>query len=214
MRDEIDAVQAVWPVSRETIQRFETYRELLERWQTRTNLVAPGTLKQFWKRHVADSLQVKALFPDALRFADLGSGAGFPGLVLAITGAEETLSEFHLVESLQKKCAFLRTVARETGARIVLHNERIESVTKQLSQLSPAIEIVTARALAPLPKLLDLAEPLLGKGAVGLFHKGREYRSEIEECHGLWRFDLVVHESRIETGSVLLEIRDPVRNSD
>jgi 16S rRNA (guanine527-N7)-methyltransferase len=118
-----------------------------------------------------------------------------------------------LVESNQKKCAFLRAVAQETGAPATVRNERIESATKQMLDSNEQIEIVTARALAPMARLLELAEPLLAGGAVGLFHKGREYRSELEECNGLWRYDLVVHESGIEPGSVLLEVRNPVRSS-
>jgi 16S rRNA (guanine527-N7)-methyltransferase len=206
-------LSAIWPVSRETIERLETYRLLLERWQAKTNLVSPGTLSDFWIRHVADSLLVKRIAPHALRFADFGSGGGFPGMVLAIVQAEMPDARHFLIESNQKKCAFLRVVAHETGAPAKVYNDRIESVTKRIVGSDAKIEIVTARALAPMAKLLDLAEPLLAAGAVGLFHKGREYRSELEECNGLWRYDLVVHESGIEPGSVLLEVRNPVRLS-
>ena len=214
MRDEIDAVQAVWPVSRETIQRLEIYRQLLERWQTKTNLVSPATLPDFWIRHVADSLLVKRIAPDAMRFADFGTGGGFPGMVLAILHADQHGSVHSLVESSQKKCAFLRTVALETGSHVAICNERIESASKRLLASNVRIEVVTARALAPMVKLMELAEPLLLRGAKAIFHKGSEYRSELEECNGLWRYDLVVHESGIEPGSVLLEVRNPVRSSN
>jgi 16S rRNA (guanine527-N7)-methyltransferase len=129
-------------------------------------------------------------------------------LVLAIVNAGLPGAEHHLIESLAKKCAFLRTVARETGAAALIHNERIESAAERIARLRPPPEIVTARALAPLPALLGLAAPLLRAGATGLFHKGRDFLREIEECRGLWRFDLVVHESRIEAGAALLEIRN------
>jgi 16S rRNA (guanine527-N7)-methyltransferase len=203
---ELELLRQIFPVSRETIERLETYRRLLETWQAKTNLVAPNTLPQFWSRHVADSLQVKALCPDALRFADLGSGGGFPGLVIAITNIGVPGAEHHLVESLAKKCAFLRQVARETGASVIIHNQRIESAAERIAALPAPPQVVTARALAPLVALLGLAEPLLLAGATGFFHKGREYVREIEECNGLWRFDLVVHDSRVETGSVLLQV--------
>jgi 16S rRNA (guanine527-N7)-methyltransferase len=208
-----EVLSAVWPVSRETIERLETFRLLLERWQAKTNLVSPGTLSEFWIRHVADSLLVKRIAPNALHFADLGTGGGFPGMVLAIVQAEVPGARHFLIESNQKKCAFLRVVARETGAAATICNERIESATKQILDSGSQIEIVTARALTSMSKLLDLADPFLAAGAVGLFHKGREYRSELEECNGLWRYDLVVHDSGIEPGSVLLEVRNPVRLS-
>ena len=211
---EAELIAGIHPVSRETIDRLSIYRQLLETWQAKTNLVAPNTLGQFWSRHVADSLQVKALVPDARRFADLGSGGGFPGMVLAIANAGLDGAEHHLIESLAKKCAFLREVARGTGAPVTIHNERIELAAERLARREPAPEIVTARALAPLKELLPLAAPLLQAGATGIFHKGREYMREIEECHGLWRFDLVVHHSRIEAGSALLEIRNLRSASD
>lgn len=205
-------LDSIFPVSRETITRLTSYRSLLQAWQAKTNLVAPNTLAQFWVRHVADSLQVKALRPQARHFADLGSGGGFPGMVIAICNGDDPQSSQQLLERSQKKCAFLRSVAIATGARCQIHCERIESAAKQIMQSAITPQIVTARALAPLVKLLDLAEPLLAQGATALFHKGREYRGELEECRGLWQFDLVVHESKIEAGSVLLEIREPKRN--
>jgi len=208
------ALQAIWPVSRETIQRLEIYRQLLERWQTKTNLVSPATLPDFWIRHVADSLLVKRIAPDAMRFADFGTGGGFPGMVLAILHADQHGSVHSLVESSQKKCAFLRTVALETGSHVAICNERIESASKRLLASNVRIEVVTARALSSMVKLMELAEPLLLRGAKAIFHKGRDYRSELEECNGLWRYDLVVHESGIEPGSVLLEVRNPVRSSN
>ena len=205
----LEFLSAIHPVSRETIDRLKTYRALLGEWQAKTNLVAPGTLEHFWRRHVGDSLQALAIFPKVQSWMDLGSGAGFPGMVIAIANAEYHERSHVLVESNQKKCAFLRTVARETGASVTVENARIESVAQRFAATPP--EVVTARALAPLAKLIELAEPLLAAGALGLFHKGRDFGRELEDCRGLWRFDLVKHESRIEAGSALLEIGNPVR---
>lgn len=201
-------LQRFHPVSRETYQRLKLYEQLLRQWQAKTNLVAPGTLGAFWERHVADSLQVLAHSGGARQFCDLGSGGGFPGMVIAIalagdasrdagtrTGSERG-PHVRLVESNNKKCAFLRSVARQTGACASVHAIRIESATKQIAES----EIVTARALAPLERLMELCgEQLTGK-RVGLFHKGREYRAEIEECRGKWEFDLVVHPSLLTDG--------------
>ena len=205
-------LERIYPVSRETLAAFETYRSLLATWQAKTNLVAPGTLEDFWQRHIGDSLQALALFPQTRCWMDLGSGGGFPGMVIAIANAGHADRRHDLVESNHKKCAFLRAVTRETGAHALVENERIESAAKRYAAASLLPDMVTARALAPLSRLLELAEPLLAAGAVGLFHKGRDFAREVEDCRGLWQFDLVIHESRIEAGSVLLELRNPVRD--
>jgi len=209
---ELAELRRVLPVSRETVARFARYRDLLETWQKKTNLVAPGTLPAFWTRHVADSLQALALFPEARRWMDLGSGAGFPGMAIAIANAASPERSHTLVESNARKCAFLREAARATGANAEIICERIESVAERYAGSPERPDLVTARALAPLARLIGLGLPLLAAGATGLFHKGREFQAEIAECRGLWRFDLVIHESRIEAGSVLLEIRNPVRS--
>ncbi|GIK82755.1 MAG: ribosomal RNA small subunit methyltransferase G [Alphaproteobacteria bacterium] len=199
------------PVSRETLAALETYRRLLTEWQERTNLVGTATLAEYWMRHVGDSLQALALMPEAYHWIDLGSGAGFPGMVIAIAHGADPRRSHVLIDSNARKCAFLREVARATGAHATVVNERIESAAKRYAQARPAPQVVTARALAPLGRLLELAAPLLADGAVGLFHKGREYQGEIEDCRGLWEFDLVIHKSRIAAGSVLLEVRHPTR---
>ena len=164
-------------VSRETIARLEIYADLLQRWQKVKNLVAPSTLPQLWERHFRDSIQIQPLAPDAKVWADFGSGAGFPGLVIAIQLADVTGAEVHLVESDHRKCAFLREVARATQAPAVIHNDRIENVAGNLRN----VEAVTARALTSLPKLLNLAAPLLQKGALGLFLKGQDVASELTD---------------------------------
>lgn len=209
--DTFRLINEIHPVSRETYERMAAYQRVLEVWQKKTNLVAPETLPDFWKRHVCDSLQCLSLFPDGRFWLDLGSGAGFPGLVIACANRGHPDRLHHLVESNNKKCAFLRTAARTLGANVTIHANRIESVTEQILSDRVPVDIVTARALAPLHKLLDLSSQMLERGAVGLFHKGRDFQREIQDCDGLWRFDLVIHNSRIEADSVLLEIRNPVR---
>jgi 16S rRNA (guanine527-N7)-methyltransferase len=201
-------INAIWPLDPATRDRFASYRLALERWQVRTNLVASASLEQFWSRHVADSLQCIARFPECCRWIDLGSGAGFPGMVIAIASASAHRDSQHrLVESNAKKCAFLREVARETGANVKVHCERIESFASSYKQDREPLTVITARALAPMARLLPLAEPLLRRGAVGLFHKGREYRRELAECIGLGRFDLLIHQSWVLPDSVLIELR-------
>lgn len=205
---ELELIRSICSVSRETIARLDTYRQLLNQWQKRTNLIAPSTLGEFWSRHVADSLQAFAIRPQARIWTDLGSGGGFPGMVIAIILAERNPNgHVNLVESNGKKCAFLRQVARQTGARAVVHQTRIELATKQIMEA----EIITARALAPLIDLLGYTEHSLQGNRVGLFHKGRENLREIELCRGSWAFDLVVHSSSLDPESVILEIANARR---
>jgi 16S rRNA (guanine527-N7)-methyltransferase len=162
-------------VSRETIERLEILEAMLLRWQSIKNLVAPSTLPNLWTRHIADSKQIVDLAPDCLRWADFGSGAGFPGLVIAICLVDRAGAVVHLIESDHRKCAFLREAARETGAPVLVHNARVETVVDDLAN----IQIVTARALTALPDLLVLSMPLLKKGACGLFLKGQDVASEL-----------------------------------
>lgn len=164
---------ALVPVSRETLDRLELYAATLRRWAPAINLVARGTLDDLWRRHFLDSLQLLPLiaqtFATPPRILDLGSGAGFPGLVLAIAGA----GSVHLVEADRKKATFLREVARQTEVTVTLHNCRIEALEPQHADL------VTARALAPAERLLDWAAPHLRREGVCLFHKGREAQAEL-----------------------------------
>ena len=191
-------------VSRETMELLQIYVDVLVRWQGKTNLIANSTIDTIWRRHICDSAQCKLLLPGKTNWLDLGSGAGFPGIVLAILGREESGFCVNMVESNLKKCAFLRTVIRETGISANVYSQRIESVTKQFL----GIEVVTARALTSLDELFSLTFDWLGQGSVGLFPKGREYLSELEKCRGRWEFDLIKHDSRIEENSVLLEIQN------
>lgn len=152
------------------------YEELLRRWQTTINLVAPGTLDQIWTRHFADSAQVLAVAPEARLWADLGSGAGFPGLVTALLLKGAPGAVVHLIESDQRKAAFLRAVSRETEAPAQIHIGRIENI---LADLSPAPEAISARALAPLTGLVDMMRLSLEKRAIGVFLKGADWRNEL-----------------------------------
>ncbi len=143
--------------------------ERLRRWQTIKNLVGPSTLGEIWTRHIADSAQLLALAPAARHWVDLGSGAGFPGLVIAIMLAGTADAQVHLIESNQRKCAFLREVARDAGAPAIIHAGRIEEV---VPTLAGPLDVVTSRALAPFDQLMGLAGPVLETGALGLFLTG------------------------------------------
>jgi 16S rRNA (guanine527-N7)-methyltransferase len=192
------------PVSRETEHRLAAFETEFLKWAARINLVAPSTLRDVRQRHIADSAQILELAPEAKTIIDLGSGGGFPGLVLAVLLADMPEAHVHLVESNGKKCAFLKHIIRTLNLPGTVHNHRIEDVMGNLA----IPDIVTARALAPLPLLLQLAMPKLSQGMPAFFHKGREHAEEIDAARGEFNFDLVVHPSRVETGSVILEIRN------
>jgi 16S rRNA (guanine527-N7)-methyltransferase len=182
---------ALVPVSRETVERLDRLVETLRRWQKNTNLIASSTLVEVWTRHVADSLQLLALLPDgATSLVDLGSGGGFPALPLACALAGRPGAHVRLVESNGKKAAFLREAIRATGAPATVHAERIEEFVKKFSG---PVGVVTARALAPLPQLLELAAPLFKQGVVGLFPKGQDVGVELTLASRYWtmQYDLV-----------------------
>lgn len=199
MADDITALAAVGPVSRETAGRLERFVALLRKWQPAENLVSPKTLPELWRRHVADSAQVVKLFPDANRWLDLGSGAGFPGLVISIFGGVHV----DLVESNQRKCAFLRAAIRETSASATVHEGRAEEV---LTRWTGRVDRITARALAPLGDLLALAEPVMAKGVPAAFLKGQEAEREISEARRTWNFIVETHRSVTGEGGVILDV--------
>lgn len=184
MANERDGVLSQIGVSRETAEALDTYVALLRRWQGVKNLVGPATLEQVWSRHILDSAQLVPLRPSARRWMDLGSGAGFPGLVIAALLREQEGVEVHLVESNGRKCAFLREVIRTVRLPARVHADRIESV---LAAPPPGIEVLTARALAPLADLLRLGESLLTTGTVGLFPKGQDLADELTDAAKYWR---------------------------
>jgi 16S rRNA (guanine527-N7)-methyltransferase len=199
-----DDFAEVFKVPRETIHRLERYADLLGQWQKSTNLVAPSTLPRLWSRHFADSAQIRALAPEARLWLDLGSGAGFPGLVVAILQTGLPDFRMHLVDSNHKKCAFLAEVARETKAPVDIHAVRIEQLGECAHSLRP--EVVSARALAPLPRLFELASPLFGPGTRGLFLKGREADAEIDTARTTWDFAASLHPSVTAPGSAIVEV--------
>lgn len=182
-------------VSRETQNRLVRHLDLLRRWQRRINLTSAATLDDPWRRHVLDSAQLAPLVRAGARLADLGSGAGFPGLVLAILRG----GPVHLIESDERKAAFLREAVRVTEAPAEVHNARAES-------LDLKADVVTARACAPLDRLLGLAVPLLAPGGVCLFLKGARVEEEIAAARSGWRMALRRHRSRTAPGGVVLEV--------
>ena len=179
-------------VSRETEARLDRFVELLIEWQAKTNLVAPSTLSHIWTRHVADSLQLLALAPSAKIWVDLGSGGGFPGVVLACALADTQGARVHLIERNARKAAFLREALRATSAPGLVHPTRIEDTVDSIP--SP-IDCVTARALAPLHQLLGFAEPLVRRGAKALFLKGQDVEAELTEATKYWNIVARLHPS-------------------
>lgn len=200
-------------VPRGTLARLETYAALLKKWQASINLVGPATLPDLWRRHFLDSaqllplLQRNSLPPDGGGgiLVDLGSGAGFPGLVLAIM----TDWRVHLIDSDQRKCAFLRQVALDCGAldRVVIHARRIEQVTKVTA------DVVTARACAPLDELLDLAAPFLGEGGRCVFLKGAQVEEELTRAERRWTMRVATRGSISDPGGKILVISQLKRKS-
>ena len=195
------AALALYPVSRETGERLDILARELRRWQQVKNLVGPGTLDRVWTRHIGDSLQLLDLTPEARTWVDLGSGAGFPGLVLGIAALERDM-RVDLVESNGRKCAFLRHVVRLTGAPVTVHQARVEAVIGRFV----GADVVTARALAPLAQLLAWAEPLLTTGTTGLFPKGREVEAELTEARKSWRFEAELIPSRTDSEGRIVRI--------
>lgn len=192
-------------VSRETLRRLDLLVDLLAKWQRTINLVAPASLPHIWQRHVADSLQLAALAPKAAaRWVDLGSGGGFPGLVVAAALAERPGADIHLVESDTRKAAFLREVIRLADLPAAVHAQRIEAVAPGLAAGS---HVVSARALAPLPKLLDLAAPFLAAGALGLFLKGKDATRELTEAGKGWTLDAELAPSRTDPDGRIVVVR-------
>jgi 16S rRNA (guanine527-N7)-methyltransferase len=180
-------------VSRETEERLDRFVALLEEWQAKTNLVASSTLPNLWTRHIADSLQLLPFAQDAKTWMDLGSGGGFPGVVLACALAETSGATVHLVERNAKKAAFLREALRVTSAPGVVHLSDIEDT---VDRFAGRIDCVTARALAPLHQLIGFAEPLLTKGAKALFLKGQDVEAELTEATKYWNIEPNLHSSR------------------
>lgn len=193
-------------VSRETAERLIAFEQLFIKWNNTINLASPSTIAELWQRHIMDSAQLYEMVlsrkSDAKNWLDLGSGGGFPGIVLGCMMKENIDSRIILVESVVKKAAFLRTATGNLDIPVEVYAERIESLWNRIS--TP--DIITARALASLRKLFSLTEPWMKKGAVAFFQKGRDYQREIDETLDEWDYDLVKHISAIDDDSVILEI--------
>lgn len=187
-------------VSRETLERLKRYVAILEDWNTRHNLVSRESLVEVWRRHVWDSAQIAGLIPATSRtMIDLGSGAGFPGLVLAVLRPDLKVT---LVEATAKKCRFLTAVAEELGLKVEIANQRIEDVPAK------AFDVITARACAPLPDLLAYAQRFWGPNSRAFLHKGQNLAAELTEAGKTWRIDSEQHSSRSDLSGVILEIRE------
>jgi 16S rRNA (guanine527-N7)-methyltransferase len=193
---------ALTPVSRETLGRLDRFVELLLETQSHTNLIGPATIPQLWTRHIADSLQLLDLAPDARIWLDLGSGGGFPGLVIACTLADRPGAEVHLVESTGKKAAFLRHVVDTLALPATVHHGRVEDFSPDF-----AADVITARALAPLDRLFGYVAPLLQSGAKALLPKGQDVEVELTEAAKYWKIEAEQVASRTNPASRILVTR-------
>ena len=190
------------PVSRETLARLEAYAALLTQWSGRINLVGRDTLADLWRRHVLDSAQLHRFVPAATRsLIDLGSGAGLPGLILAILG----IPGVELVEADSRKSAFLREAARITGTEVTIQPCRLQAVPPH------PVDVVTARACAPLDRLLDLAAPFLGPDTVCLFPKGERFAVELTLARKDWTMSVSVEQSLSDRRGVILRLQQVAR---
>lgn len=179
---------------------LERFLALLTHWNERMNLIGPATLPDFWNRHAWDSAQLLRIAPDAVTWADLGAGAGFPGLVLAILGKGRPGFRVHLVESMAKRCRFLAEVVEALALPATVHNDRAEN-------LKLPVDIVTARACAPLHRLLGYARPYLKAGATGLFLKGQDVASELDEATRYWDFEVDIVPSLSDERGRIVRVR-------
>ncbi|WP_293677474.1 16S rRNA (guanine(527)-N(7))-methyltransferase RsmG [uncultured Phenylobacterium sp.] len=179
---------------------LERFLALLTEWNQKMNLVGPATLPDFWNRHAWDSAQLLRLAPNALTWADLGAGAGFPGLVLAILRKDAPDFHIHLVESMAKRCRFLTEVVTELSLPATVVNERAEN-------LSLTVDIVTARACAPLHRLLGYARPYLAAGAQGLFLKGQDVVADMTEAARYWEYEADVVPSLSDPGGRIVRVK-------
>ncbi len=201
---------ALTPVSRETGVRLDRFVAALLDWQSRVNLIAPSTAPHLWTRHIADSLQLLALAPQARSWADLGSGAGFPGLAIACALAEAPDGCVHLVESNTKKAAFLRAAARAASVPAIVHGM---TVVDFMAIAPTPVEVVTARALAPLSDLLAMAYPLLKRGAIGLFPKGQSVDVELTEAGKWWNIRVSLAVSWTDPKAQIVVVRGAQRRA-
>lgn len=196
-------------VSRETHERLELYVARLREWQKRINLVSPHTLDSLWERHIRDSLQLTGLSPLARIWADMGSGGGLPGIVVGCVLADVAGAHVHMIEANHKKAAFLRAISVELALPATVHAERIEDTIPALDN----VDVVTARALAPLDALIGYSKLLLKKGSVGLFPKGRDYQSELTAALQNWQVSYHLFESVTDPDARIIEVSWPASPS-
>jgi 16S rRNA (guanine527-N7)-methyltransferase len=201
-----DAAIDLCPILAGAAAELDVYERLLRQWQPKINLVSNQTLPRLWTRHFADSAQVLQLFPTVTRWADLGSGAGFPGMVLALLLKGRPGAIVHLIESDQRKAAFLRAVSRETAAPAQIHCARIEAA---LPTLIGEIDAISARALAPLPQLVAWSRKLLLKNVVGVFLKGEDWRSELTGFTSTDNFQFSCFVSRTHSAARVIAVVSP-----
>ena len=202
---------ALTPVSRETAAKLELFIDELLRVSQHTNLISRSTIPNIWVRHIADSLQLLPLAPDARCWIDLGSGAGFPGIVIACALAGRAGAAVHLVESIGKKAAFLRDAVNALQIPAVVHAVRIEDFVKNFKGEA---DVVCARALAPLDELLKLADPLLKTGAQGLFPKGQDVEGELTKASKYWNIDAELVPSKTSPEGRIVVVRGLRRRSN
>ena len=184
-------------VSRETFEKLSTYHDLLLRWQAKINLVGPDTLNDAWHRHFLDSLQLLNHLPNNFgKIIDIGSGAGYPGMALAVAG----IVDIHLIESDAKKIAFLKEVARVTDTKVFIHHSRIEDVS------IPNVSIILSRACSNLDNLLSFSLPFVSHETISLLHKGKNYSTDVEDANEHWLFEHTVIPSITDTQGVILKI--------
>src|ERR1700693_6256293 len=195
---------ALTPVSRETAARLDRFVALLLKWQEITHLIAPSTVTTLWTRHIADSLQLLDLAPDAETWVDLGTGGGFPGLVIACALHGKSGRRVHLVEGSTTKAGFLREALAATQAPAVVHAVRME---KFVESFAGRPDIVTARAVSPLSSLLGQCRPLLKRGALGLFPKGQDVASELTEASKCWKIQSSLIQSRTDSKGQIVSVR-------
>lgn len=204
-----------WIVSRETISDLEIYADTLIKWQKQINLVAQSTLGDLWQRHILDSVQVFHLNPTARRWLDLGSGGGFPGLVIGIflkqTNREMPSGAIALVESNAKKAAFLKHMAHLLALPVHVHHSRIEDMVEDIE--TP--HVITARALAPLPILMTYTSSLIAQGSIAYFLKGREYETELTAVRKSYpSFNFDVKKSKIDTKGAIICVSSTLERND
>ncbi len=204
LADDRRAALRLVPVSRETKDRLATFVELLDRWRHKINLISNPTFASVWTRHIADSAQLSALAPQAKRLVDIGSGAGFPGLIIAIQLADVPGAIVHCIESDGRKCAFLREATRATGAAAMIHPSRVEAIDPE--SLGP-VDAVTARAFAPLPLTLKLARPWMDRGAIAVFPRGESAKEQIAALPEATAYAIETLQSVVNPKAAILRIR-------